>query len=392
MPQIEIVAQKIKNQLYAAVLDKGKVIDLYADSKAIHAKWSSIYLGKVEKIDTALDGAFVNIGGNQTGFLSAKHVHKKDIDTKSEPISSLLEPGQMIMVQVKSEGHQKTEHEHQKQPRLTMKLYIPGRTLIYSPTAHKVTVSRHINNKDIFSIANDLKSKGGWIIRDAAEKAGSEQLMKEAEHLKKMWKNIHDLKKNKSTSPRLLMEGPNAICRAIMDYSGYDVKHIDIAEDCKPDQIKMWCEHHLPGVCEKINVEPVHKVDLFEQRDIHGTIESAIHERVDLKDGGSLIIEDTHALTVVDVNRGSASDIKTLNKQAALEVARQLKLRNISGAILVDFLNLRLRSDRYNLIETLENAVKMDPGKTQIHGFTRLGIMEITRTRRTATLSEKYMD
>ena len=101
MPQIEIVAQKIKNQLYAAVLDKGKVIDLYADSKAIHAKWSSIYLGKVEKIDTALDGAFVNIGGNQTGFLSAKHVHKKDIDTKSEPISSLLEPGQMIMVQVK---------------------------------------------------------------------------------------------------------------------------------------------------------------------------------------------------------------------------------------------------------------------------------------------------
>lgn len=387
---VEIVAQKIENTLYAAVIQQKKTIDLYADSKAIFPLWGSVYLGKVEKIDTVLDGAFVSLGGNQQGFLPAKHVYKKNIETKNDSISTLLKPGQPVIVQIKSEAKEKTEHEHQKQPRLTMKLYIHGRALLYSPTANKVTISRYIDDKDVLKLAYDLKSKGGWIFRDAAEHTDLTHLQTEADYLQSTWDHILGLAKENEDTPRLLYQGPDAVCRAMVDYAAHTVTRIDISDDCNTDKIKTWCEYHAPGLCQNIYTEPSQTVDLFDMRDVYGALGSALETRVDLKDGGSLIIEHAHACTIIDVNRGSASDIKALNLQAAREVARQIKLRNMSGAILIDFINLRLKSDRYHLVETLEKHVGQDPGNTHVHGFTRLGMMEITRTRRTATLLEKH--
>lgn len=387
---IEILAQKIDNQLHAAVKIDGAVTDLYIDSKEAFPRWGSIYLGKVEKIDKVLDVIFINLGGNLQGILPAKHVYKPGLDSRKESLSKLFEPGEMVLVQVKAEGHRKTDLEHQKLPRLTMKLYLPGRLLSFSPTAHKVTISRQISNDEIFKIAQELKTQGGWIIRSAANNAPPEMLAREAKILQNLWTRLHDARRDNANTPRLLYPGPNAVCRALIDYAGHSVDRIEITEDSMPDQVKSWCDDHLPDLEDKLIISPVHDIDIFEMHDVHQIIEDALNPYVPLSQGGSLVVEQTHAMTVIDVNQGSISDIKTLNIKAAKEVARQLRIRNLSGAVLVDFVNMRLRSDRYELVSVLQGLLEKDPGRAQVHGFTRLGIMEITRTRRTASLGEKY--
>jgi len=392
MPKIEIISQKIDNQLYAAVLENRNLIDLYVDSKDFNPCWGALYLAKVEKLDKNLDGAFVNLGGNQMGFLPAKHVHKKNIETKNDSITQLLECGDMIIVQVKSEGKAQTEHEEQKLPRVTMKLFISGRFLMFSPTANKVTISRQITNKDIFKAANTLKSTGGWIIRTEANDISVDQLLNEAEYLKAVWKSIFEMRSNNSQSPRLLQHGLSALNRALLDYTKHGIERIEIAEDCYTQMFKNWCENYFSTVLDTIKIIEPHKIDLFETHDIYGYIEDALSPLIPLEGGGSLIIESTHALTVIDVNRGTAKTVTELNKQAAAKVARQMRLRNISGVILVDFVNQSLKSSRYALIEALETALKFDHSSTRVHGFTRLGIMEVTRTRKTAPLAEKRVN
>jgi|AntRauTorckE6833_2_1112554.scaffolds.fasta_scaffold06198_2 ribonuclease E/ribonuclease G len=387
---IEIVAQKIDNQLHAAVLKGGSVTDLYVDSKEAFPLWGSIYLGTVDKIDKALDVAFINIGGNQQGILPLKHIYKAGLDSRTEKITSLLNPGETVIVQVKAEGRHKTPFENRKLPRLTMKLYLPGRLLSYSPTANKVTVSRQVSNEDVFRIAQELKTQGGWIIRSAAENADPLALEAEAKILRALWATLQDMRRDKPGTPRLLHKGPNAVCRALIDYASQAVNRIEMTENSQPDSVRKWCDDHIPDLGDRLIISPEHKVDLFEMHDIHQIIEEALERYVPLPHGGSLIIEETHAMTVVDLNRGDGGDIKTVNLEAAKEIVRQLRIRNISGALLVDFISMRLRSDRYDLISNLEKMLEDDPGNTQVHGFTRLGIMEITRTRRTGCLLEKY--
>lgn len=395
MNGLELLADEIDGRLYAAVVNKGVLTDLYVDKADTTGSWASMYLGKVIKIDPRQDAAFVDLGNGLTGYLPAKHIHHLGADESETRtgITELLTGGQMIIVQIKSEAKRTTEHETQKLPRLTMKLYVPGMFLVYSPSSSQVTISRRIENESVLTLTAKLKGKGGWLVQHHAEQATEADIALEAKHLQQTWQNILAARDACNGKPGLLKAGPNALFRALTDYGAIKFEHIHVGNKKILDLMTGWCARHIPALAnsKRLRLFKPEKTGqtLFDIHDVYSALETLQDTHVPLKSGGSIIIEPTSALTIIDVNQGSADGQSAANQSAALEIARQCRLRNMSGAILIDFINMSQRDERTRLLETLSNVFADDLANAQIHGFTRLGIIELTRKRRTATLAEK---
>lgn len=395
MNGLELLADEIDGRLYVAVVQKGVLIDLYVDHLDMTASWASLYHGKIVKVDTKLDAAFVDLGDGLTGYLPAKHVHHAGGEAETRTgIADLLKGGQMVTVQVKSEGKRHTENENHKLPRLTMKLYVPGLFLAYSPTSSQVTISRKIENEDILALTVKLKGKGGWLVQHSAEKASEADIAHESRQLQETWQGITSVKEARPGKPGLLMAGPNALFRALVDHGAIHFEHIYVGNKQILDLMTDWCKEHLPALAASKRLrlfkpeKPGQK--LFDIHDVYSEITALQDARVYIGDGGgSVIIEPTSALTVIDVNQGGAESISWINQAAAREIVRQCRLRSMSGAILIDFINMDQKVERVRLLEAVEALFADDAGNAQVHGYTRLGIMEITRKRRSATLAEK---
>lgn len=394
MNKRELLAEIIDGRLHVAVLRGGRTVDLYTDPVDRSAGWASIYLAKVTRIDPKLDAAFVDLGDGLGGFLSAKHVHKTGADESEtrSGIADLLEAGQMILVQIKSEAFPSSQHEHQKLPRVTMRLHVPGQSLVYSPTSSHVSISKSINRDDTLAITTKLQGQAGWIVQHSAVHATEDILTFEADNLMAAWHVIDSAAKQDPDTPRLLSQGPNALERAMLDYSSYAFDRIEVASRPLLDFMQAWSARFLPSLADSKKLvlfrPDKSSQSLFDLRDVSTTLDEAKEPTVHLPCGGTLIIERTHAFTVIDVNRGNAENISVVNTEAAQEIARQILLRNLSGAILVDFINMHYKPDRARLLGDLTRTIENDFSRAHVHGFTRLGIIEITRKRRTASLPE----
>lgn len=392
---LELLADEVDGRLHAVIVRDGVVADLYADAAAPDVTWGSIYFGKVVKVDTKLDSALVDIGNGRQGFLPGKHVHYKGADESEtrSGVSELLKAGDMVMVQVKSEGRDGTGGENLKLPRLTMRLYVPGLFLTYSPMSSQVTISRHIESESLIAATAKLKGKGGWIVRHHIDKAAEPDIEAEAKQLRDLWQKVLDAREALGGKPGLLQAGPNALVRALSDYGAVNFEHIYAGSKNILDQAIAWSRLHLPVLADSKRLrlfKPEKQGQrLFDIDDIYGVLESLREKTVHLEAGGTLVIEPTAAFTAVDVNQGSAPSIAAANLFAARELARQCRLRNLTGAILVDFINMDYKEERHRLLETLTEAFADDLGGAQVHGLTRLGILELTRKRRTASYAEK---
>lgn len=394
MSGLELLVDEIDGRLHAAVIHKTVLTDLYADPIDKLGAWGALYLGKVAKIDKNLDAAIIDLGNGVSGFLPAKHVHYPGAD-RSETrtgISELLSPGQMVMVQLKSEARNASEHEQHKLARLTTKLNIQGQHLVYCPIANQVTISRQLVSDPILALTAKLKGKGGWIIMASSEGATEDEIHEETRRLQEEWHVILSEKDASDGKPRLLKTGPNALYRALFDYSEKAFEHIHIGNKNLFDMMASWCEKYSPALAtsKRLRLFKPEKTGqkLFDIHDIYSEIESLSDSYVALPSGGSIIIEPTHALIVIDVNQGSSAHAAHAHTEAAAEVARQIRLRNLSGAILIDFMSLP-RTERPAMQEVIEKSFADDHASPHMHGFTRLGIAEITRKRRTAMYFEK---
>jgi len=396
MSDLELLADEVDGCLHAAVVRKGVLDDLYVDpAQEMPGRWGAIYLGKIIKVDTKLDAAFVDLGNGLTGFLPAKHVRHPGADSSESRtgISSLLKGGQMVIVQVKSEGKRHTENENQKLPRLTMRLYLPGLLDTYSPSSSQVTISRRVENEKILALTAKLKGKGGWIVRHHIEKATESEIENEARSLQEQWQKIEVAQQGLGAKPGLLRAGPDAVIRALTDYGVANFEHIYAGNKHVLGLVQAWCAEHLPALAESKRLrlfkpeKPGQK--LFDIHDVFSALEQLKDERVHLDNGATIIIELTSALTLVDINQGASGSIIAANLSAAREMARQCRLRSLSGAILADFINMEQKEERARLLETLAEVFTNDMANAQVHGFTRLGIIELTRKRRTTSLAEK---
>jgi len=396
MSNLELFADDIDGYLCVAIVDNGYLIDLYVSKPRINDSWASIYLGRVLKLDTKLDAAIIDLGNGQKGLLPAAYATPRtaiDDEVRKSGISSMLMTGQEILVHIKVEGKANSPYENHKLPRLTTNLHVPGGFLVYSPYSDHIECSGNIDEKIIDKLETKVKIGGGWKVYPSANKLSSNEIEFEVEYLKKRWKEIVAKAKESQGVSGILEVGPISLFRALMDYGTISFANIHVGNKLILNIMEDWSKKHMPALATSKRLRLFRPMKagerLFDIYDLYSEIEKVKEPLIELDNGGNIIIENTSALTTVDINQGSSGDINETNFKATYEIARQIKLRNLSGIILIDFIgNVPDRKERERLLNALEHYLEGDVGEAQVHGFTRLGIVEITRRRRTAAVSE----
>lgn len=403
---MEILVEELDGGLWVAAVDKGRLQGLEVDPGAEEVRWGSIYWGKVVRIDKALDAAFINLDGDNEGILHNADVRLRDGSGKlikggAKSIGQYLKPGQMVTVQAKS-GYLRQEDQfdfvrEDKTPKLSMDITIPGRYLIMTPMMEGNEVSSRIRDKKrreqmmtmIKSLSSDLK---GLILRSAAADMQTDILIREARILADVWRRLQPF--FTGDEPGLIMAGPDAFERTIGDHADKVIDRLEIVTMDRYKEVEEWCEVFAPDLVTKITPveleDPNEELALFDYRGLLGDIEDLFQDYALLVQGGSLIIQETSALTSIDVNRGGDTrPAAEVNTEAAEEIARQIRLRNIGGIILIDFLKFPQKGEQQKFLKQLQQIFDSDPCTVQIHGLTALGLAEITRKRRTPPLSER---
>jgi ribonuclease E len=359
---------------------------------------SDIYLGIVENVLPGIDAAFVNIGDpERNGFMHVTDLGPLRLKRSAGAITELLTPQQKVLVQVMKEP------TGSKGPRLTGNITLPGRYLVLMPYGRGVNLSRRIKSEAernrLRALAILVKPAGmGLLVRTEAEGMTEEAIMEDLEVLQKQWESVQ-LEGGTTRAPALLNRDDDFIQRVLRDMFSGDVNRIvvDSQNGIKrvKQQLMSWNGGKLPaGVLIDHHRERAPILEFFR---VNAAIREALRPRVDLPSGGYVIIEPTEALTVIDVNSGSFTRSATAretvlwtNCEAATEIARQLRLRNIAGVIIVDFIDMESRRDQLQVLEHFNKALRADKARPQIAQLSELGLVELTRKRQGQNIYELF--
>ncbi len=370
----------------AAVMENGKVTDFFISRGDVIL--GDVYLATVDNILPSIDAAFVDVGVDKMGFL-----HAQDVMGKGS-LKDKLSPKQKLIVQVVKEptGH--------KGPRVTTEISLPGRFLVLMPNEPGINISKKIENSKerarLKAIVSLIKPVGvGVIIRTEAEGQTEADIQEDLEILLEKWNNIITSAET-VTPPNLLYRDQDLLYRTIREACTEDVKEIvvDTAFALQRVQniLQNWHMNKNVQVTLYKGTEP-----LLIATDIHKEIKAALNVKVNMPSGGYLFIQTTEALTVIDVNSGKFTSSSTqdetilkTNIEAVHEIARQLRLRNIGGMIIIDFIDMLSRADKLAIMEELEIALEPDKAKPQVGQLSDLGLVELTRHRQGQSLSEIF--
>ncbi|WP_377476334.1 MAG: Rne/Rng family ribonuclease [Microcoleus anatoxicus] len=359
---------------------------------------SDIYLGIVENVLPGIDAAFVNIGDpERNGFMHVTDLGPLRLKRSAGAITELLTPQQKVLVQVMKEP------TGSKGPRLTGNITLPGRYLVLMPYGRGVNLSRRIKSEAernrLRALAILVKPAGmGLLVRTEAEGQTEEAIMEDLEVLQKQWEAVQ-IEGGTTRAPALLNRDDDFIQRVLRDMFSGDVNRIvvDSQNGIKrvKQQLMSWNGGKLPaGVLIDHHRERASILEFFR---VNAAIREALRPRVDLPSGGYVIIEPTEALTVIDVNSGSFTRSATAretvlwtNCEAATEIARQLRLRNIAGVIIVDFIDMESRRDQLQVLEHFNKALRADKARPQIAQLSELGLVELTRKRQGQNIYELF--
>ncbi|MCS5692501.1 Rne/Rng family ribonuclease [Cyanobium sp. FGCU-6] len=388
MPQQIVIAEQLR---IAAVLSDDRVDELVVAQGRYQI--GDVYLGTVENVLPGIDAAFVNIGESEkNGFIHITDLGPLRLRKGGASITELLEPRQKVLVQVMKEP------TGTKGPRLTGNLTLPGRFLVLQPHGQGVNISRRIDGENernrLRALGVLIKPPGaGLLIRTEAEGVSEDLLIDDLENLLRQWEGIQQAAES-ATPPVLLNRDEDFVHRVLRDFYGPEVVRVvvDTPEAVArvqaflgADQANLAIEHHDESS------------EILEHYKVNAAIRDALKPRVDLPSGGYIIVEPTEALTVIDVNSGSftrsANARETVlwtNCEAAVEIARQLKLRNIGGVVVIDFIDMESRRDQLQLLEHFTQAVRHDSARPQIAQLTELGLVELTRKRQGQNIYELF--
>ena len=388
MPQQIVIAEQLR---IAAVLTDDRVDELVVAQGRYQI--GDVYLGTVENVLPGIDAAFVNIGESEkNGFIHITDLGPLRLKKGGAGITELLEPRQKVLVQVMKEP------TGTKGPRLTGNLTLPGRFLVLQPHGQGVNISRRIVGENernrLRALGVLIKPPGaGLLIRTEAEEVAEDLLIDDLETLLRQWEAIQQAAET-ATPPVLLNRDEDFVHRVLRDLYKPEVTKVVVESPeavarvnafLGPDQASLDIE------CFQESSE------ILEHFRVNAAIRDALRPRVDLPSGGYIIIEPTEALTVIDVNSGSftrsANARETVlwtNCEAAVEISRQLKLRNIGGVVVIDFIDMESRRDQLQLLEHFTQAVRDDSARPQIAQLTELGLVELTRKRQGQNIYELF--
>ncbi len=398
----EILVNSTNQETRIALIENNKLVEVFVERKFNKGIVGNIYKGKVTKVLPGMQSAFVNIGLDRDAFLyvgdisenilnieefiDEENIEEEKTSTQSEVhIEDLLREGQEILVQIAKEPI------GTKGPRITAHISLPGRYLVYMPTISHIGVSRKIEDEGERERLKQIMEKirkgtGGYIVRTAAEGMDEEGLKQDVELLQKIWKEIIQKTEN-SRAPRLIYEELGLLEKVIRDYFTDDTALMLVDNETAYQQAIQFLD--------KINSRWINRVKLytkkqpiFELYDIESQIEGALRSKVWLKSGGYIVINQTEALVSIDVNTGRYIGKKSLeetvfktNKEAVSEIVRQIRLRNLGGIIVVDFIDMEEEEHRKEVLELLENELKKDKSRTNILTIEEIGLVAITRKR-----------
>ncbi len=370
-----------------AALEDGILVEHYVDRATHQSYVGNVYLGKVQNVLPSMEAAFVDVGKGRNAVLYAGEVNfdASGLEGVAKRIESALKSGQSIMVQVTKDpiGH--------KGARLTSQISLPGRYLVYVPGASMTGISRKLPDTERTRLKQILKKvapeDGGIIVRTAAEGASEEELLHDVTRLVAQWQAI-ERKAKTASAPDLLYGEPDLTIRVVRDIFNEDFTKLVIASDSEWDLVDEYVRYVAPNLADRLE-RWGDESDLFAAYRIDEQLAKALDRKVWLPSGGSLVIDTTEAMTVIDVNTGKFTGqggnleqtVTRNNLEAAEEIVRQLRLRDIGGIIVIDFIDMVLESNRDLVLRRLIECLARDRTKHQVAEVTSLGLVQMTRKR-----------
>ena len=395
--RVMVVSQR-GDRTQIAVLEDGVLVEHYVDKASHQSFVGNVYLGKVQNVLPSMEAAFVDIGKGRNAVLYAGEVNfdASGLEGESKRIESALKSGQSVLVQVTKDpvGH--------KGARLTSQVSLPGRYLVYVPGGSMMGISRKLPDSERTRLKQILKQVmpegAGVIVRTAAEGASEEELAHDVARLSAQWESI-ERKSQTANAPDLLYSEPDLTIRVIRDIFNEDFSKLVVAGDDGWDLVDEYVRYVAPHLADRLD-HWVAEEDLFAHYRVDEQLTKALDRKVWLPSGGSLVIDNTEAMTVVDVNTGKFTGqggnleetVTRNNLEAAEEIVRQLRLRDVGGIIVIDFIDMVLESNRELVLRRLLECLARDRTKHQVAEVTSLGLVQMTRKRVGSGLLEAFSE
>lgn len=390
-----IISQDNESNKIVAICENGKLVEKYEEKIGQERLEGNIYLGKVENVLLGMQAAFVDIGTEKNTFIHIKDVIPKvsnETGNKNETLSkydikNYIRSGMPILVQVKRDSTNK------KGARVSTHISLPGRFIVLMPDTEFITISKKIEKeaekKRLLEIVKNSLPKGyGVIVRTSAQGRQKElieqDIQKVIKEYEEIQKNAQELAKKEKFEPTLLYANDGIVGKILTDLVDQDLtriitNHAEIAKE-----VTQFLKD--TGLQSKIKLELKQDENVLRMYEVEDQIEKTNNRKIWLKCGGFITIDKTEALTAIDVNSGKyignkdlEQTVYTVNKEASIEIAKQLRLRDIGGIIIIDYIDMEKQETKQKILETLEEALKKDRSKTQVIGFTPLDLLEMTR-------------
>ena len=391
-----MVVRELGNRTQIAVLEDGVLVEHYINQSTSGSLVGNVYVGRVQNVLPGMEAAFVDIGKGRNAVLYAGEVNwdAAGLDGQPKRIEEALKTGDTVLVQVTKDP------VGQKGARLTSQISLPGRFVVFVPNNPMTGISRKLPERERTRLKNILRAvlpeDGGVIVRTAAEGASEEELSRDVARLVAQWEDIE--KKSKTAAPPTMLYGePDISIKVVRDIFNEDTKKLVVSGDDAWDTVEQYVSYVAPELVERLE-KYVDNQDVFSKFRIDEQISKALDRKVFLPSGGSLVIDRTEAMTVVDVNTGRfigqggnlEETVTQNNLEAAEEIVRQLRLRDIGGIIVIDFIDMVLEANRDKVIRRLIECLGRDRTKHQVAEVTSLGLVQMTRKRIGAGLLEVF--
>ena len=382
---IELIVNKSNDTKIIAAVENGKLVEIYEENEQSQKARNegNIYIGIVKDIVPGMQAAFVDIGTEKNSFIHVKDVVPQ-VDEKIEKridkkIKDVVKSGEKILIQIQKDSNEK------KGARTSTHIKLTGKYVILMPNTNIVTISQKIENDKererlLEIVKKVLPENTGAIVRTAALKKNGEEIEKDLNQLVEKWKKIKAKFDKAPNKPQLLFKSPSFLEKLILDLPENKIEKIEVNEQKEYEEIRKM----LDDVNEKISLEL--SENIFEKYELEKQIEKTKQRKIWLNCGVFITIDQTEALVAIDVNSGKFTGKSTLeetvykvNYEATIEIAKQLRLRDIGGIIIIDYIDMQKQENKEKIEKLLKESLKQDRAKTQVEGFTKLNLMELTR-------------
>lgn len=389
---LELIIKREKEERKIALVENEKIIEYYEEKEDDNRNEGNIYIGVVKDIVKGMQASFIDIGKDKNSLIHLKDILEKKDEKKNEKkekvnedkkIEQIIKPNEKLLVQIKKDSNER------KGARVSTHINLPGKYIVLMPNTDIITVSQKIENQEeqerLKKLAKEnISENNGAVIRTSAE-GKEKEIIEDIKRVEKKWEQIlEESKKEKQQGPRLLYKSENIVEKMLIDLIDKGLERVIVNDSIDYNEINKIKNENKEY--KKLQILVKGEESIFEMYNLQKQIDKINNRKVWLNCGGFITIDKTEALTAIDVNTGKYVGTKTMedtvfkvNKEATIEIAKQLRLRDIGGIIIIDYIDMSREEDKTEIEELLKEELKKDRSKTQIEGFTKLDLMEMTR-------------